>query len=141
MEKTTNVIIAGTRTFNDYNLVCKVMNVIRSKYANINIVSNNEPGANKCGLLYALKNKIPYTIYEPDGRNCDRDAKSAMRERMTKASQVLVLFWDRESSESEDMLYLAVRYELTCYIMLYKTNEFYAGHNAIEKIYDTILPF
>jgi len=141
MQKRVNLIIAGTRTFTDYKLVCTVMELIRKKYPNIQIVVGGAKGADSCGKLYALKNKIPYVVYEAEVEKNGKKSDSIKREKMIKVSQVLVLFWDGVSSESEDMLHLAVQYELNCFVMLYKTNEFFAGQNVIDNIYDKMLPF
>jgi hypothetical protein len=141
MRKITNVIIAGTRTFTDYKLVCTVMNVIRQKYGDIQIIVGGCKGADKCGELYAIENKIPYKVYNAEWKKYGKRAGPLRNEKMSKVGNVLVLFWDYESSGSEDMLHLAVREELDLYVMLYRTNEFYAGKNVIDKVYNNILPF
>jgi hypothetical protein len=118
------------------------LGIIRHKYEkNIKIIVDNCKGAAKCGELYAIENGIPYEVYSTVPKHCTRKSNLDNREKFIKENDALVLFWDYESSESEDLIYLAVRYNLYLFIMLYKTKEFYAGQNAIDKIYDTILPF
>lgn len=139
--KTLNVIIAGTQTFKDYDLVCTVMKVIREKYENIRIISSSLPGADKCGILYALENKLPYMVFEAEWKKYGRTTEIIRHEQMVKVSQVLVLFWDGDSPGSQDLLHLAIQYELDCYVMLYPTMSFYSGKKILDKLFDDLLPF
>lgn len=136
-----NVIIAGTRTFKNYKLMCTVMKVIREKYPCIQIISGGAKGADKLGELYALKHKIPYTVYEAEWDKYGKKAGFKRNEQMAQIGQVLVLFWNGDSSGSRDMLHLGIQYGLDCNVMMYSYMKFYAGHDILDEIYNDDIPF
>ena len=64
MKQDFRIMIAGSRTFNDYQLVCKTLeeelskrNIIKDKY-NIIIISGKAKGADELGELYARDNNL-----------------------------------------------------------------------------------
>lgn len=56
-------------------------------------------------------------------------------QQMARISQVLVLFWDGESSRSQDILNTALEYELNCYVINYKTKKFYSDQRILDEFY------
>lgn len=111
------VIIAGSRTFNDYNLLKLNCDKTLSLFPEIEIVSGTANGADKLGERYA--NEKGYTIKQFPAE-WDKYGKSAgykRNEQMAKYSDVLIAFWDGKSKGTKHMIDLAERYKLKVVII------------------------
>lgn len=111
------VIIAGSRTFNDYILLDEVVSSILNSMVNIpmnnfEIVSGGARGADKLGEVYATKNNFKLRIFPADWLNLGRKAGYIRNEEMAKYADVLIAFWDGESKGTKHMIDLAKKYNL-----------------------------
>jgi len=67
------VIIAGSRNFNDYKLLCEVMdNYLNDKMDDIEIVSGTAKGADKLGERYAKDRGYEIKCFRADWKNLTR---------------------------------------------------------------------
>lgn len=101
------VIIAGTRSINDYKLV--VDSIKSSGYTITEVVSGCATGVDWLGEQWARANDIP--IKEMPA-NWDRDGKSAgpMRNRMmAEYADAAVIIWDGESRGTRNMIENMIR--------------------------------
>jgi hypothetical protein len=113
------VIIAGGRTFDDYNLLCKACDNTLRLQNEIEIVSGTANGADKLGERYA--NEKGYTIKQFPA-NWDKHGKGAgfiRNEEMAKYADALIAFWDGKSKGTKHMIDLANKYELKVKVITY----------------------
>jgi hypothetical protein len=112
------VIIAGGRTFNDYNLLCQICDKALSLQSEIEIVSGTANGADKLGEKYAEKKG--YTIKRfPANWNMGRSAGYKRNEEMAQYADALIAFWDGKSKGTKHMIDLANKYRLKIKVIIY----------------------
>ena len=113
------VIIAGSRTFNDFNfLKNKCYEFIPEDSI---VVSGGAKGADALGEKYAkhwghLIKKFP--------ANWDEYGKKAgylRNEEMAKYADMLIVFWDGQSKGTKHMIDLALKYKLETHVFIYET--------------------
>ena len=99
-----NVVIAGSRHFNDFTLLEYRCNEILEGYKDITIISGTAKGADRLGELYALDKgytlkRMPalWSVY-------GRSAGFIRNEEMAKLCDLAILFWDGRSPGTKDML-------------------------------------
>ncbi len=101
------IIIAGSRNFNDYNLLKSSCDNLLTQFTNIEIVSGTARGADKLGERYAREKG--YTIKEFPA-NWDKFGKRAgylRNDDMAQYSDMLIAFWDGTSKGTKHMIDLA----------------------------------
>lgn len=115
------IIIAGSRSFNNYAILKGVLDSIISKhdYGEIVIVSGGARGADKLGERYAAENNYQVTQFIPDW-NIGKHAGMLRNEDMAKNADALVAFWDQKSNGTRGMINLAKRYNLKFKVVNYK---------------------
>ena len=91
------VIIAGGRTFNDYDLLCKFCNKALSLQTEIEIVSGTANGADKLGEKYANENGYSIKQFPADWDKYGKSAGYIRNEEMAKYADALIAFWDGKS--------------------------------------------
>ena len=117
------VIIAGTRDFDNYELLKQKMDKILAARVRNNeeiiIVSGTARGADKLGERYARERG--YTIKRFPA-NWDKNGKRAgyiRNEEMAKYADACVYFWDEVSRGTKHMIDLATRYKLALRVIKY----------------------
>lgn len=107
------VIIAGSRSFEDYTLLVERMDIILSRVKDdIEIVCGMARGADTLGEQYA-KFRGYKVRYFP--ANWDKHGKAAgykRNEQMAQNADALVAFWDGKSRGTKSMIEIARRYNL-----------------------------
>lgn len=113
------VIIAGGRTFNDYNLLCKVCDKTLILQPDIEIVSGTANGADKLGEMYAKEKGYLIKQFHADWDKHGKSAGYKRNEEMAKYGDALIAFWDGKSKGTKHMIDLANEYNLKIKIKLY----------------------
>jgi len=137
----TNLIIAGTRTFNDYELLeletARFMKENNLKLP-ISIVSGKAKGADSLGEVFAKKFGFPivkkpadwdnitgvspvYVKYNKFGKPYNSRAGHDRNEEMAKISQYCIIFHDGQSKGSLNMKENCEKYNLTYKIIKYES--------------------
>ena len=96
------VIIAGTRTFNDYQLLCTTI-----KKLNINIdeiICGGARGADTLGEKYAKENNISIKYFLADWDKYGKGAGCIRNHQMGDYADYLIAFWDKKSKGTLDMI-------------------------------------
>ena len=133
------VIIAGSRTILDYQLVSAVISNTLSKY-NIQItevVSGCAGGVDSLGEQWALENKIRVTPFPAEwndldvpnvlvrtnkyGKEYNARAGFQRNEAMAQYADVLIAVWDYKSRGTNDMIKAAKSNNLAVYV--YRTDK------------------
>ena len=121
------VIIAGSRNFNDYELLKIVCNQLLSYiYDEIEIVSGEARGADELGEKYAMDKKFRLKTFPADWNRYGKKAGYLRNREMAIYADALICFWDGKSKGSEHMIDLAKEYDLKIHI------EKYNGENKNE---------
>ena len=100
-----NVIIAGSRNFNDYELLSSVIDAFRMREnENITIVSGGARGADRLGEKYARENNLELHIYEANWSKFGKSAGFVRNEEMADFGDYLLAFWDGRSPGTQHMI-------------------------------------
>ena len=121
MNKPEIVIIAGSRSFNDYDLMKRKMDYYLSntELHNVEIVSGTANGADKMGERYALESNIKLTKMPADWDKFGKSAGYIRNSAMAEYSTHCVVFWDGVSKGTKHMIDLAKKSNLTLRVVKY----------------------
>lgn len=105
------VIIAGSRTFNDYDLLKKICGE-QINHLEDEIVSGGAKGADRLGERYAQENNLLLTQFIPEWDKHGKKAGYIRNEEMAKYSDKLIAFWDGASKGTQHMINLAQKHSI-----------------------------
>ena len=129
------VIIAGSREFNDYNLLVQkcneyfyqlsqeglLSNDVQTDIANMEIVSGTAKGADKLGERFAedynIKIKRLPANWDLYGKSAGYRRNEEMALYAKQDNGVLIAFWDGKSKGTKHMIQLANRHELRVFVV------------------------
>lgn len=125
MNKAIRIIVAGSRTFNDYELLKKKLDFyLQNKNVNdIEILEGEAKGADKLGKQYAIEKGIKYTGYPADWNKYGKGAGFKRNREMAQNATHAVIFWDGESKGTKNMIDLCDEYRLVKRIVLFNNNQ------------------
>lgn len=117
------VIIAGTRNFDNYELLKQKMDKILAARVRNNeeiiIVSGTARGADKLGERYARERGYTIKRFPADWDKNGKRAGYIRNEEMAKYADACVCFWDEASRGTKHMIDLATRYKLALRVIKY----------------------
>ena len=96
------VIIAGSRTFNNYKLLQETMDNLNIEVTEV--VCGTARGADIMGEKWALNNGIAVKYFPANWKTEGRAAGINRNHKMGDYADYLVAFWDRESRGTKDMI-------------------------------------
>lgn len=121
-KETYKVIIAGTRTFSNYSLLCAYCDRYlsrKTKTYNIVIVSGAARGADSLGEQYARERDYQLQRFPADWNKNGRGAGFMRNMDMANYSDALIAFWDGASRGTEHMIKTAKNKGLSVRIINY----------------------
>lgn len=95
-------IVAGSRTFQNYLLLCKELDKIKEQIDEI--VCGEARGADTLGRTYAYDNDILIKSYPADWERYGKSAGFVRNEEMAAYADKAIIFWDGKSVGSKDMI-------------------------------------
>jgi hypothetical protein len=98
------VIIAGSRTFNDYEYLEKKCDTLLSKKENIKIISGGASGADKLGERYSKKKGYKLSVFLADWNRFGKSAGPRRNKKMGDNADALIAFWDGQSRGTKHMI-------------------------------------
>lgn len=105
------VIISGSRTFRDYKLLARKMDLYTIKFRRIEVILGGmKKGADGLGFKWAMECWWRAKLYHPDWDKYGKAAGVLRNEEMAKVGDVLVAFWDGSSPGTTDMIARARKY-------------------------------
>ena len=122
MREDFRVIIAGTRTFDDYGLLCRHTDYKLSKIRmerRIVIVSGAAKGADALGEEYARARGYKLVRYPADWERYGKAAGPIRNDLMARNADALIAYWDGKSSGTLNMIETARNYGLKISIKRY----------------------
>ena len=106
-KKYFRVIIAGSRNFNNYELLKKECDAFLSdkkeKY-NITIISGGARGADFYGEKYAQDEGFSLEVFPADWKKFGKSAGFRRNEQMAEFADALIAFWDGKSHGTKHMI-------------------------------------
>lgn len=121
-KKIFNVIIAGGRDFNDYELLkSKCLSLLRNKMdeCDVQIVCGCARGADTLGKQFAEEFGLKVLEYPADWDKYGKKAGYLRNEEMAKVGNALIVFWNGKSKGTGHMIDLAKKYKLDIRIVNY----------------------
>lgn len=106
-EKAFRVIIAGTRDFADYDLLCQKCDSILSakrQDSHIIVVSGTARGADRLGERYARERGYEIRRFPADWDNDGNSAGPIRNAKMADNADALIAFWDGKSRGTRNMI-------------------------------------
>lgn len=106
------VIVAGSRTFLDYDLMCRELDNlfwISPEFENrdVKIVSGMADGADTLAIRYADEHQLTKILFPANWKSYKRIAGFLRNEDMLTIATHLVVFWDGKSSGTRHMIEIA----------------------------------
>ncbi|MBB6463847.1 SLOG family protein [Flammeovirga kamogawensis] len=118
------LIIAGTRSFKDHALLdsyTKEFTAVFNLYAlNTELVSGGGKGADEIGEEFGRRYGFNVKRFLPDW-SVGKKAGPMRNRQMAEYATHLICFWDGVSPGTKNMMQLAKRYNLTFWVINYKT--------------------
>ena len=120
------LLVAGTRTFNDYGLLSSEIKRLTSRYNNdICIVSGGARGADALAKRYAEDNGLEYLEFKAEwykyGKSAGPIRNKEMHQFISKFdNRGCVLFWDGKSKGTKYNIELSRKYNNQLRIVEYK---------------------
>ncbi len=121
-----NLIIAGGRDFDDYDLLSRELDYLLSKTPKeiITIFVGGAKGTDTLGFIYAWNNKIDYRVFMADWTVHGKKAGILRNQQMLDAGAThLVAFWDKKSRGTADMIDRAKKAGIMVRVFYYNQEE------------------
>lgn len=101
------IIVAGSRTFKDYELLCKKLDFYIGNHQDVEIVSGTAYGADKLGERYAISRGFEIKYFPANWKLYGKSAGYRRNKEMAEYATHAVIFWDGVSKGSQHMIDLA----------------------------------
>lgn len=104
--KEFRIIIAGSRTFTDYELLAAKMNALTKylDFTEVEVISGEAKGADELGERWGLDNNVPVKRFPAQWDKLGRGAGHIRNTQMLEHCTHVVVFWDGHSRGSADMI-------------------------------------
>ena len=106
------IIVAGSRSFNNYQLLQEKLNFYIGNHQDVEIVSGTARGADRLGEQYAIAKNFAIKRFPADWEKYGKRAGYLRNEQMAKYSTHAVIFWDGKSRGTASMIELCKKYQL-----------------------------
>lgn len=113
------VIVAGSRDFDNYNMLEEKLDFLLQNQKDIVIISGNAKGADTLGEQYAFNRGYEVIIHEAQWDKYKKAAGYIRNEQMAKVADACVVFWDGKSRGSKHMIDLAHKHNLKVRVVKY----------------------
>ena len=101
-EPKISLIVAGSRNFQNYPLMCKELDKIKSTIGEV--ICGDVKGADTYGAMYARDNNIPIRHCPADWEKYGVRAGYVRNEQMGNCADELIAFWDGISPGTKHMI-------------------------------------
>ena len=117
------VIIAGTRSFNDYELLrdsCNNLLSEKQRTHTVVVISGTARGADQMGERYARERGFQLRRFPADWEQYGKSAGHIRNAKMAGNADALIAFWDGESRGTKNMIDNARRKGLAVRVIQYQ---------------------
>lgn len=98
------LVIVGSRTFDNYELLCQEIDKLKIFYQIDTIVSGGAIGADSLGKFYAQEHNLPLLIFSADWKKYGKSAGMIRNQDIINASDYIIAFWDGVSRGTKDSI-------------------------------------
>lgn len=113
------IIVAGSRTFNDYHLLVEKLDFFLKNQKDVTIISGTARGADKMGEDYAHQNNHKVEQYPAMWDIYGKKAGYMRNEEMANVADGAVIFWDGESKGTKHMIDLCKKNKIKLRIVMF----------------------
>jgi hypothetical protein len=110
------LIVAGSRTFNDYQLledsIFNFLAILKYKISETEIVSGTAGGADKLGERFAHRQRLKCTRFQANWEKFGKSAGYKRNEQMAEYADACIVFWDGVSKGTQHMINIATEHVL-----------------------------
>lgn len=108
------IIICGSRGFDDYKLLCDVVNKFITDYScgDIEIISGGAKGADKLAEKYAFEHGYKKTVFQAEWDAYGKSAGPIRNKKMAEYGDHVIAFWDGNSKGTKNMIELAKKHNI-----------------------------
>ena len=96
------LIIAGSRTFTNYQCLCQTLAPERNRITQV--LTGGERGAEQLGYRWAWKHAIRHRLFRADWERFGKSAGVRRNFQMAQAGDVLLAFWDGQSPGTRHLI-------------------------------------
>lgn len=96
--------IIGSRTFNNYTLLCAVVRTYFKDLSIQEVISGGAAGADSLGARYAKDNNLQLREFIPDWEKYGKSAGFIRNEDIVKNADFVLCFWDGVSRGTQNSL-------------------------------------
>lgn len=118
----TRIIVAGSRDFDNRELLHFHLDRILATKENAEIVSGHAKGADSMAEEYAKEKGIALSVFPADWKQYGRAAgpirNKQMLDYICEGNPVLVAFWDGESRGTKNMIDIAKKRNVECHVIV-----------------------
>lgn len=128
----SNIVIAGSRSFNNYTLLSKVVKQVINKenITNPIIISGGARGADELGERFAHDNNLHCRVFPAQWDKYGKSAGYRRNVEMANISHLCIAFWDGESRGTQHMINICRERGIKVYVVDYvakKVKLYYKG--------------
>lgn len=116
-----NLIIAGSRSFNYYELLEKEVTIFIEELTtkSVTIVCGMADGADKLGYRYAKEHNLNIIEMHADWEHFKKSAGYIRNAEMGKISDTAIIFWNGSSNGTKNMIDIIKKLNKPCKILLF----------------------
>jgi hypothetical protein len=96
------LIIAGSRTFTDYQLLCQTLAPECPRITQV--ITGGARGTDQLGYRWAWKHAIRHQLFRADWERFGKSAGVRRNHQMAQAGDMLLAFWDGQSPGTAHMV-------------------------------------
>ena len=96
------LIVAGSRTFTDYQLLCHTLAPDRHRITQV--ITGGAQGADQLGYRWAWKHAVRHQCFRADWERFGKSAGVRRNYQMAQAGDMLLAFWDGRSAGTQHMI-------------------------------------
>jgi len=120
--KTFNIIVAGTRTFNDYDLLEKTLDYLLKNKDSFTVICGEANGADKLGKRYAVSHSQSVRSFPAEWDKYGKSAGYKRNDQMAEVADAVVCFYDGTSKGTKHMIDIAKSKGIPLRIVFYNLN-------------------
>jgi len=99
-----NLVIAGSRGFDNYLLLCTEVSAYIKDVENVKIVTGCARGVDYMATMYARAHSIAYEVHEADWTKYGKSAGPIRNREMAKKAHAGLIFWNGKSKGTRNMI-------------------------------------
>ena len=96
------IVIAGSRSFHDYQLLCQTLAPERHRITQV--ITGGARGADQLGYRWAWKHAVRHQCFRADWERFGKAAGVRRNHQMAQAGDMLLAFWDGRSAGTRHMI-------------------------------------